>query len=148
MADQKIQAASPATFRILFINTDELVLEELRKHLASLPRVTVQQVAPETDIISFVEKFSQDLILTPLHLPGKNGMETAKKIKHRFPEIKIIMLGALDSPEYQQAAKAHGVDYFFTGDNISGLEIGKLIQSFGYRSDGRKSAPDEFTMGK
>jgi DNA-binding NarL/FixJ family response regulator len=127
------------TFRILFVNRNELVLEELRKHLASLPRVAIRRIPPEEDIIAFVKKFHQDLIVTPLHLPGKNGMETARNIKNRFPEIKIIMLGTLDCPEYRQAAKAHGVDYFFTEDNITGREIARLIQSFEHPSNGRQS---------
>ena len=45
------------------------------------------------------KKFSPDLIMLDIMMPGKNGIEGVWEIKERWPEIKVIMLTVFEDEE-------------------------------------------------
>ncbi len=50
-------------------------------------------------LVGFKSGLVPDIILLDIVMPGINGIETAKKIKQDYPEIKIIMLSSEVAPE-------------------------------------------------
>ena len=54
--------------------------------------------------------FEPDIVLMDIQLAGINGLETGAQIKRRQPQVRIVMLTALNSEEQVRAALRSGVD--------------------------------------
>ncbi len=55
-----------------------------------------------------------NILLLDNHLPDGLGIDFAKKISLRYPDIKIIMITAHDSPEDRFKAFSNGIDFFLS----------------------------------
>ena len=94
-------AVSPSTtssqsepaHRILIID-DEAAIRESLETLLTLEGYTVE-MAPEGDSgLERIDRFSYDLVLLDLALPGKNGLEILHLIRERHPDLPVIMITA------------------------------------------------------
>ncbi len=72
-----------------------------------------------------VKKFTElkpDLVTMDIIMPGKDGIETLKKILSQDNNAKVIMVTALDQPEtLMKAIRAGAFDYIvkpFEGDRV------------------------------
>jgi two-component system, OmpR family, response regulator len=55
-----------------------------------------------------------DILLLDNHLPDGRGIDFAKKINSQYPDLKIIMITAHDSPEDRSKAYSNGIQYFLS----------------------------------
>ncbi len=51
-----------------------------------------------------------DLVLMDIHLPGLNGIETARRLKARLPELAVVMLTVFEAPRTILEAISAGAD--------------------------------------
>lgn len=52
-----------------------------------------------------------DILITDIVMPEKEGLETIREVRHKYPELKIIAIsggGRLDSNEYLEPARLFG----------------------------------------
>jgi CheY-like chemotaxis protein len=66
------------------------------------------------ELIESMENKTDYLILTDINMPGMNGIELLKKIKARYPELKVFMITAYGDEQNFNAAKSFGADDYFT----------------------------------
>lgn len=83
-----------------------------------------------------VSAFDPDLIFMDIKLPGENGLELIRKIRVSNSEVKIIILTSHDLPEYREAAKAGGADYFLTKASSKASEIFTLVDNLFQKANG------------
>lgn len=50
------------------------------------------------------------LILSDINMPGMSGFELLRKVKEKFPDLKVMMVTAYGDPENQERAKNLGAD--------------------------------------
>ena len=55
-----------------------------------------------------------NILLLDNHLPDGRGVDFAYKVSLRYPDLKIIMITAHDSPEDRFKAYSNGVDFFLS----------------------------------
>jgi DNA-binding NarL/FixJ family response regulator len=63
-----------------------------------------------------------------IKLPGENGLELTRRIKARYPEIRVIMLTSYDFPEYREAAGRCGAYGFLSKGSSTAEEIQDLVE--------------------
>ncbi len=61
-----------------------------------------------------VENRSDIYILTDINMPEMTGIELLKKIKSRYPELKVIMITAYGDEQNMISAKKLGAEDYFT----------------------------------
>lgn len=61
-----------------------------------------------------VESQKPQLVLLDIQMPGMNGVETLKKIKQKFPSVKVIMVTAVETRERIEEAIRGGADNYIT----------------------------------
>ena len=61
-----------------------------------------------------IKSSTPDILLLDNHLPDGKGVDFAKKISLRYPDLKIIMITAHDSPEDRFKAFSNGIDFFLS----------------------------------
>ena len=55
-----------------------------------------------------------NILLLDNHLPDGRGIDFANRISHKYPDLKIIMITAHDSPEDRSKAYSNGIDFFLS----------------------------------
>ena len=61
-----------------------------------------------------VEKVMPHIVLLDVHMPGMDGMAVLKKIKEKYPVMKVIMVTALETREKIEEAMRLGADNYIT----------------------------------
>lgn len=103
--------------KILLIDDDDLVTQSI----VNLLKRKGYQVIPVADgysALEEVEKSEFDLIICDIRMPGLNGIETIKKIRHKLDEIgrqkpSEIFLTGYAEKKLEKEAKQLGVRHYF-----------------------------------
>lgn len=66
------------------------------------------------EAVQEVEKNKPQLVLLDVHMPGMDGMSVLRKIKQSYPDIKVIMVTALETREKIEEAMRLGADNYIT----------------------------------
>lgn len=86
--------------QILMIDDDATAARQLAIALA-VEGVETRQVATANEAMTEIERSPVDLVLLELMLPGINGIELARMLHARFPELRIVLTGAYHLSERQ-----------------------------------------------
>lgn len=62
--------------------------------------VVVGEAVDGFSALRLVEETCPDVVLMDIKMPGMDGIEATRQIKHRFPRVKILALSAYDSDDY------------------------------------------------
>lgn len=67
-------------------------------------------------LLELEEVDNQDIIiiLSDINMPGMTGLELLEKIKHKYPNKKVMMISAYGNEQYMNEAQQKGADDFFT----------------------------------
>ncbi|ACB84337.1 response regulator [Natranaerobius thermophilus] len=111
----------------VMIADDQTILADSLKTIIDLEDdmevVAVSSNGEETLEIS--EKLLPDIILMDIRMPKMDGVECTKKLKEKYPEIKIIILTTFDHDEYIVDALSYGASGYLLKD----IDGDKLISS-------------------
>jgi CheY-like chemotaxis protein len=114
------------TYRALIVEDSIDVRRALKAALELL--VMNFQVADvpsaEEGILEFFRQ-PVDLLVTDFRLPGMTGFELIDRMRHKKPDMKVIMVTGMPEPEYRTQALAMGADAFF----YKPLDIGEFVQT-------------------
>lgn len=77
------------------------------------------------EALEILEKVHIDLILMDVRMPEMNGIEATKRIKSRFPKMKILILTTFDDEEYAYQTLKDGAMGFL----LKSSEPEKLLSS-------------------
>ena len=92
---------TPLTTHILIADDHPIVLRGLRMVLDAQPDLAV--VAEATDGDQAVERALSDeihLAILDISMPRKTGLQAAREITHRKPEVRVLMLSMHDNEQY------------------------------------------------
>ncbi len=97
----------------VIIEGNPLFRQELEAAFRSrFPSVEVVGAEDGGKAMEVMETLLATFALIDVKLPDGNGFQLTRKIKARRPDATIIILSSNDSPEYRQAARMSGGDYF------------------------------------
>jgi len=66
------------------------------------------------DAIEWLMQQPADILLLDIRLPGVWGIEVLKQAKQLYPDIKVVMVTALDADERRIEARAYGACGYVT----------------------------------
>ena len=115
-------------FKILLIEDNIDFRQAFEDALIDNLHVSVYGVENCTSGLKFVSSQLPNLAFIDINLPDGNGLDLAKTIKELHPDIYIIILSLVDSPEYVTAALDSGADHFISKSAMNINEVVSLIE--------------------
>ena len=122
---------------ILLVDDEALELDQLEYIMkAHFPNWTFYKAQDASIALQVAEKNKISLAFLDIQMPGKNGLDLAKELKHKY-EMGIIMVTAFQSFEYAQASLRIGVNDYLTKPIVESelLEILKKYGKWNSQSD-------------
>ena len=97
--------------QVLIVDDQGSARRGLKALLSLFPQVeVVGEAADGQESVQQVEHCRPNVVLMDMQMPGTNGLEATRRIKCRWPKVKIIALTL--HPGYQAEAFAAGADAF------------------------------------
>ena len=100
--------ASP---RVLLADDHALLLAAVEKLLADEYTI-VGQVADGRALMNAVEKLRPDVVVLDVEMPSLNGLEAARRLKHRLKDIKLVFLTMHEDPDLAAEAFRAGASAY------------------------------------
>ena len=117
-------------FSILIIDPNIPFRKSLSKIIHDrFPYIKVLEASSGNQGLIGLKRSIPTLLFIDIYLPDISGFDLAKKIKTSYPQITIATFASFDSPEYQAAAAACGVEYLIPKDDWSGEKILEFAES-------------------
>jgi DNA-binding NarL/FixJ family response regulator len=114
--------------RIMLVEDNDIFREAFKEDLLGrCPSAIVKEAANGEEAMLGFDGSPPQMIFMDFHLPGEDGIQLTKKIKAKFPNVRIAMLTSYDLPEYRQAAIRAGADRYFVKDSFSWVEVEEFI---------------------
>jgi CheY-like chemotaxis protein/glycine cleavage system H lipoate-binding protein len=107
--------------RILAVDDEEIILDSFRKILV-LAGFSIDTVEIGSEALGLIRKNDYDFVFTDLKMPGMDGVEVTKAVKHLRPDIDVIVITGYASIETAvETVKYGAMDYVekpFTEDEL------------------------------
>jgi len=114
-----------SVIRVLLADDHELVRSGIRLILHALDGMQVVAEARDGHgAMELVEALRPDIALLDISMPGLNGIETAARIRSRFPETRAVILSMHAGEEYvAQALRAGASGYLLKDATPAELDL-------------------------
>jgi two-component system, NarL family, response regulator NreC len=80
------------------------------------------------ELLNQLKTIETDIVIIDFRMPELNGLQTAMKVRRRFPEIKILILSMYDDHVFVIKGIEHGANGYLSKDSDA-EEIEKAIHS-------------------
>ena len=127
---KRVEVESPKA-RILAVDDEPVVLDSFRKILV-LEGYSIDTVETAQEALGLVRKHDYDFVFTDLKMPGMDGLDLTKAVKHLRPDIDVVMITGYGTIESAVATMRFGaMDYVekpFTPDELAAFTKKCLIR--------------------
>ncbi|MGI6776807.1 MAG: response regulator transcription factor [Acetivibrionales bacterium] len=100
--------------KILLVDDEELIRRGLKTIIHRLDRNfrIVCEAADGNEAIKLINSYSPDIVISDIRMPGKDGLDLAKEIYEKYPQIVTVVLSGYDDFNYaKQAIKYKVFEY-------------------------------------
>ncbi|WMT18126.1 MULTISPECIES: response regulator transcription factor [Anoxybacillaceae] len=113
-------------FNILLVEDQALVRQGLKMMIEQDPQLKVVAEAENgLEALHEMEQHIIDIVIMDIRMPVMNGLEATRKMKKRWPDVKILILTTFNDDEYAVQALKDGANGFL----LKTAEQQKLIQA-------------------
>lgn len=107
---KRVEVPKPKA-RILAVDDEEIILDSFRKILV-LAGYSVDTVQTGPEALDMIRKRNYDFVFTDLKMPGMDGVEVCKAVKHLRPDIDVIIITGYATVESAVETMKYGaMDY-------------------------------------
>ena len=116
-------AVQKKTIRMLVVDDDDAVRTVLSELLQEEGFEVVGRAIDGIEGVSLALSLSPDGILLDVRMPRMGGIDAAREILSRLPNVRIVMLSAYDDASLKAEAQAAGASAFL----VKGCPLAELI---------------------
>lgn len=119
---------------ILLAEDHKMVRQGTRLYLESMGVNVIGEATNGREAVEMAGRLQPDVVVMDIHLPELTGVEATRRIRHDYPEIRILVLTAYDEPAYVHALLDAGADGFI----LKTAELSELYRALHEVAVGRK----------
>ena len=129
----------PTIIKVLVVDDLRVVREKLKAVLQSHQDIEVIGTATDGEnAIAQLEYLQPDIMLLDLDMPNLNGLETARIIDQKYPQIDVIILSSYDDADSLNSLQSTCIKAYIVKANID-LKIADQIRSVYTAKDPQQS---------
>ena len=114
--------------RFLIVDDHAPARIALREMVAAQPGWhVIDEATNGLEAISSAITNRPDVVLMDVAMPKLNGLQTARKIKANFPQVKIILFSAYADRGYSHGSKEAGADFFVQKEELTAQALCKIV---------------------
>jgi len=98
----------------MLVVDDEVEICEFLKIFFEERGFKVQTANSGEEAIQAVTNIKPDVVLLDIHMPGTDGLTVLREIKKKQPNLKVIMVTAIETNEKIEEAMRLGADNYIT----------------------------------
>ncbi len=98
--------------RVLLADDHKIVRQGTRMYLESRGVEVVGEAANGLEAVAMTRSLQPDVLILDIHMPEITGIEVARRVRHEFEDIRVLILTAYDDPAYVHALLDAGADGF------------------------------------
>ncbi len=142
-----------AKLKIVAVDDHKLMLEAIRAALEEAEDIeVVGEAVSGSKALPLIAETNPDLVLLDLLMPQMDGLTTLGHIRKRHPDVKVMILSAIDEPEQIHAALSQGASSFVL-KHIDSRDLaaaireaasGAVFQTFGATRADESSVAESF----
>lgn len=99
-------------FRLLLVEDHVLVRQSIRRFLQEASFEVVGETGSGTEAVTLADRLQPDLVLMDIHLAEMSGIEATRRIRQRWPDVRVIALTAYNENAYRRALDDAGASGF------------------------------------
>ena len=123
------------TMKVLLAEDHKIVRQGTRLYLESMGVEVVGEATNGREAIELAGSQQPDVVVMDIHLPELTGVEATRRIRHDYPDIRILVLTAYNEPAYVHALLDAGADGFI----LKTAELSELFKALNEVAIGRKA---------
>jgi DNA-binding NarL/FixJ family response regulator len=113
--------------RVLLAEDHLVVRQSIKLFLESKGVEIIGEAANGREAVEMTRDLQPDVIVMDIHMPELTGIEAARRIRHEYEEVRILVLTAYNEPSYIYALLDAGADgYILKTAELS--ELYKALQ--------------------
>ncbi len=121
--------------RVAVCDDHRIITEGIQRLLDDAPFLTCAGIASSgAELLELLAQCQADAVFLDLNMPGMDGAETLRRIKQRWPSIKVLILTMEDGPATVKYVMDHGADGYLL--KTSGRD--ELLQAVQEAMQGRR----------
>ena len=106
-----------------------MIREAIRLALAGAKDIEiVAEAANGAEVLSCARDFWPDVVLLDIRMPQSDGLDILKRLRARYPRLRVAMLSAIDDPEVAAEALQLGA-VAFLGKRVDPGALAETIRS-------------------
>lgn len=116
-------------YKVILADDEEEVLQSINRQLdwESYGFEVVGTFLNGRDVMEFLETKEADIVITDIRMPFMDGIELAKNISERYPQMKVVIISGYGDFNYAKEAMGYRVtDYILKP--VSAREMRKVLQ--------------------
>jgi DNA-binding NarL/FixJ family response regulator len=121
--------------KVLLAEDHKIVRQGTRLYLESMGVEVVGEATNGREAIELAGSLQPDVVVMDIHLPELTGVEATRRIRHDYPDIRILVLTAYNEPAYVHALLDAGADGFI----LKTAELSELFKALNEVAIGRKA---------
>jgi CheY-like chemotaxis protein len=103
---KRVEVPTPKA-RILAVDDEPVVLDSFRRILV-LEGFSVDTVENGPEALHLVQRYDYDFVFTDLQMPGMDGVEVVKAVKHLRPDVDVVVITGYGTIESAVETLQHG----------------------------------------
>jgi DNA-binding NarL/FixJ family response regulator len=115
--------------RILIVDDHAGFRRSASRSLASAGWDVVGEAEDGEAALEAAERFEPDVVLLDVGLPDVSGIEVARHLHERLPDVAVVMISTQDREDYGELALASGARGFLTKLDLSSQALEALVES-------------------
>jgi two-component system, NarL family, response regulator LiaR len=121
--------------KVLLAEDHKIVRQGTRLYLESQGVEVVGEATNGREAVEMAQQLRPDVVVMDIHLPELTGVEATRRIRHDFPDIRVLVLTAYDEPAYVHALLDAGADGFI----LKTAELSELFKALQEVAGGRRA---------
>ena len=109
---------SPSPIKVLIVDDHRMFREGIRARLSRHARFkVVGEAANAEEAIKLMQQVSPSIVILDIRMPGASGIDLARRLRHDWPEVKILVLSGYDFDQYVRALSRIGIEGYLVKDS-------------------------------